>query len=77
MGEVEIHIFIESVSTHLPKYQLPEIRRVALGGKVYSIKTGCILIAKIEGLPIETDAYVLNEIGLDEDGKNMRYYLVH
>lgn len=62
---------VEGISTHLPKYQLPQSRSVALGGKVYSINTGCVLMANIQGLPIETDAYILNEIGLDEDGKNI------
>jgi hypothetical protein len=44
-------------------------RPAALGGKVRHVQEGCYLTGTLEGKPIEVDAYVLDEIGLDDDGR--------
>lgn len=51
--------------------QLPEIYQVALGGKTHNLDITCILMAYVEGKSISTDAYVIPEIGKDEEGKNI------
>ena len=54
---------------NLPAEMLPIERKVALGGRDHALKKVCYLFAKVEGLLVEFDAYVLDEIGNDEDGK--------
>ncbi len=46
-------------------------RKVALGGKEHLLNNGFFLLANIDGLPIEIDSYILDEIGRDEDGKTI------
>ena len=53
----------------LLRAHLPVPRSAGLGGKVRQIQEGCYLIGTLEGKPIEVDAYVLDEIGLDDDGR--------
>lgn len=43
--------------------------RTGLGGHIREAKEVAVLQAKIEGRPISTHAFVLDEIGKDEDGK--------
>jgi len=43
--------------------------RTALGGEIRETKTSAILEAEVEDYPISTHAWVLDEIGKDEDGK--------
>jgi hypothetical protein len=45
--------------------------KVSLGGKQRSLNKLFILVAKVEGCPVETNAYILDEIGKDEEGKPM------
>ena len=52
----------------LPRTHLPRPRPAALGGRVRLIREGCYLVGTLEGKPIEVDAYVLDEIGPDDDG---------
>ena len=49
----------------------PETFRPALRGAVHETNTQAILNARIEGRPISTSAWVINEIGQDEDGKDI------
>ena len=43
--------------------------RTALGGAVREAKEIAVLEAMVEGHPIDTHAYVLDEIGKDENGR--------
>ncbi len=43
--------------------------RTGLGGHIREAKEVAVLKAKIEGHPISTHAFVIDEIGKDEDGK--------
>jgi len=45
--------------------------RTALGGAVRETNTHAVLDARIEGRPISTFAWVIDDIGRDEDGKNI------
>ena len=45
--------------------------RTGLGGAVREAKEQAFLEAKVDGHPISTQAYVLDEIGRDEDGKTI------
>jgi hypothetical protein len=49
--------------------QLLESSHVSLGGKTHTLEKTSVLMAYIEGKFVSTDAYVLSEIGEDEDGK--------
>jgi hypothetical protein len=55
----------------LHKQELKGTRMVALGGKDHSLTKWCLLEAKIEGKSIETDAYIIDSIGKDEDGNEI------
>src|SRR5262245_1672266 len=43
--------------------------RTGLGGRVREANEVAVLNARIEGHPVSTHAFVLDEIGNDEDGK--------
>jgi len=45
--------------------------RTALGGAVRETNTHAVLDARIEGRPISTFAWVIDDIGRDEDGKTI------
>jgi len=49
--------------------KLPETSHVSLGGRTHALEQTCLLMAYVEGKFISTDAYVLSEIGKDEDGE--------
>jgi Aspartyl protease len=49
----------------------PETFRPALGGTVRETNTHAVLDARIEGRPISTFAWVIDEIGRDEEGKDI------
>jgi hypothetical protein len=57
------------VAAKLGTETVQEPFRTALGGKVREAKKMAFLQAKVEGHPISTHAYVLDDIGKDEDGK--------
>lgn len=62
---------VEDAAISLPQYQLPQPRGTALGGSVHTIEKACLLVAKVEGLSVDTESYILKEIGIDEDGKRI------
>ena len=62
---------IPSVARLLQTSPTSETFRTALGGTVRETKTTAILDACIEGRPISTFAWVIDDIGRDEDGKNI------
>jgi hypothetical protein len=49
--------------------KVPETRTVRLGGAEHELKKMAFLKAMIDGKSLETQAYVLDDIGNDEDGK--------
>ncbi|MEW5692323.1 MAG: hypothetical protein AB1765_03395 [Candidatus Hydrogenedentota bacterium] len=55
------------------KLQIGLIKKqsVLLGGKVHSVEKLCILQGFIRGYPIQMHARVLDEIGIDERGKEI------
>ena len=42
-----------------------------LGGKNHQITRTCIVIADIEGRSLDFQAWVIDEIGIDEDGRRI------
>ena len=62
---------IPAVARLLTTSPAPETLRPALGGAVHETNTQAILNARIEGRPISTSAWVIDEIGQDEDGKDI------
>ena len=59
---------VPSVAQLLTTLPFPRTFRTALGGAVRETNTETVLQAEIEGHPISTHAWVLDEIGKDEDG---------
>ena len=51
--------------------ELPTERTVTLGGKQQTVKQACLLIGRIDGHWIEFQAGVLEEIGKDDDGREI------
>ena len=62
------------VAKYLATRSVPP-REAALGGKRHAIGQACILIGSIEGKTIDTDGYVIDEIGTDEDGRPIEVLL--
>jgi hypothetical protein len=62
---------IPSVAIVLKTSSMRRPFRTALGGKVRETNTSAILEAEIEGHQIATHALVIDEIGKDEDGKQI------
>lgn len=60
---------IKKVSEGFGISEISKPRKVAIGGKECSLNKLFILVADVEGLPVEIDAYILDEIGHDEEGK--------
>lgn len=62
---------VESVVGSLQLFALDKPEPVALAGKTHDVLQECRLVCKIEGLPIRTLARVLEQIGKDEEGKDI------
>lgn len=62
---------IKKVAAGLINFDLPVPQAVSLGGETHSVSKCCWLDCKIEGLPIQAHARILDKIGLDEDGKKI------
>jgi hypothetical protein len=60
---------IPDVASSLASVDLKRSFRSALGGSVKETRQAAILEALVQGLPIATQAMVVDEIGNDEDGK--------
>ena len=60
---------IPSVAQILKTSKLVRAYRTTLGGEVKETNTAAILHAEIEGHPITTQAFVIDNIGRDENGK--------
>lgn len=61
----------QEMSLVLPTFEFRVLNPVSLGGKTHSIKQYCNLECKIKGYHVLTQAFVLDEIGNDEDGKKI------
>ncbi len=57
------------VASHLATTELPKAVRSALGGGVKKASRAALLVARVEGHNGSTNAYVINEIGHDEEGR--------
>ena len=55
----------------LPSVTLPKPRRTRLGGAVHEIRESCLAPAKLEGHALQLQADVIDEIGQDEDGREI------
>ena len=60
-----------SVAQTLKTSEMSHAYRTALGGGVKETSTAAILEGEIEGHPITTHALVLEDIGKDDDGRNI------
>jgi hypothetical protein len=67
-GATNTYVAVE-VAKGLPRKRLPVPRPTGIGGKLRQATEVCLLMGKLEGKPIEVDAYVLDEIGRDENGR--------
>ena len=61
----------KAAAANLQTFESPKINPVALGGKVHTIKEDCRLVCKINGYDIIDTAFVLDSIGIDEEGKTI------
>lgn len=59
------------VASLLATTTLPKAVKSALGEGVKKASIAAILVARIEGHDVSTNAYVINEIGRDEEGKDI------
>jgi hypothetical protein len=57
------------VAKRLSRTRLLVPRPTGIGGKQRQAAEACLLMGKLEGKPIEVDAYVLDEIGRDDKGR--------
>jgi len=55
----------------LPSLPVEGNRKTALGGAVRELKESCLVPADIDGHKMEFQAYIVDEIGRDEDGKEI------
>jgi hypothetical protein len=44
-------------------------RKVALGGRTHRLTRVCLLKGRVEGKSVEMDAYLLKELGVDDNGR--------
>jgi len=62
---------VPAVARLLKTTRTPETLRSALGGTVRETNTHAVLDARIEGRPISTFVWVIDEIGRDDEGKDI------
>jgi hypothetical protein len=58
-------------ATGLDVRHLPAERSTSLGGRVHKVTDVCLVFADVAGHPLEFQASVIDEIGVDEDGKQI------
>ena len=63
---------IPAVARGLPTYILPTAYHVSLGGSRHQLRKMCKITAKLEGKPIFFDAFIIDDIGKDEEGKEIQ-----
>lgn len=62
---------VEEVASLLLTFPVARPQPAALGGRVHRVEQGCILSCEVEGLFVEVEAWVLPEIGTDEQGERI------
>jgi hypothetical protein len=62
---------VPAVASLLATTRLPKPLRAGLGGKVKKAATAALLVAKVQGHDISTNALVVRDIGKDEEGKSI------
>lgn len=62
---------VSDVTADLPCIDLSVPQPVSLGGKVHEVLRICALECLVQGLPMQLHARVLDEIGKDEDDRNI------
>lgn len=60
-----------SAARNFPKTKLKTEFEVKLGGELHKLNQAVLLTVNIRGKPMGFDAYVIDEIGLDENGKKI------
>lgn len=68
---IRISCITEEASKHLPAETLAVKRVFALGDRHHEISKACIVQASLEGNPVAFQAYVIDEIGKDEEGRSI------
>lgn len=63
---------VEDVASHLQRFDLEKPEIVKLGGKVHKITQDCRLVCRIKGLPVRVNARVIDNIGIDEKGQEIK-----
>ena len=59
----------------LPYFELPEVQTVSLGERRHSVSKWCLLDCRIEGLPVQAHARILEEIGMNEADRKIEILL--
>ncbi len=62
---------IQDVARSLPVFEIKSTESVSLGGKIHQVTKNCWFEGILEGFPIRCHARILNNIGTDDDGKNI------
>ena len=62
---------VADVAKDLLNWQLPKPQPVALGGEKRKITRGCLLTGTIEEYWVETHARIVDEIGADEEDREI------
>jgi hypothetical protein len=60
---------VPKVASLLARTKMPKPFRSALGGKIRKTTTAALLVGKIQGHQVSTNALVVDEIGQDDDGR--------
>lgn len=58
-----------AASRGLKRQTLKTPRKVGLGGRRHQLKSVCILEGRLDGKSIDTEAYVIEGLGNDENGR--------
>ena len=57
------------VALRLTARALPQPRQIRIGGATHQITETCIVLADLEGHSLDFQAWVIDDIGRDEDGR--------
>jgi len=61
----------DTVASGLDAKDLPAARTVAIGGRQHQVQQACLVIGRLDGHWIEFQAGVVDEIGRDDDGREI------
>jgi hypothetical protein len=60
---------VDAAARGLERRDLPTPRAAALGGREHRVRQVCLVIAEVEGRPVDFHANIIDEIGKDEEGR--------